>query len=102
MTRRRILFRDTELECCWITPEFNGDKTELLQFGSADSCDKDWAEIYEEFRNVKTLPEFEKMNAQAQKYYHSSIAKNITIFPIENISDGKYTESDLVIEEIIS
>jgi hypothetical protein len=101
MTRRKILFRDADHECCWITPEFNGDKTEFLQSKSADWCDKNWAEIYEEFRNVKTLPEFEKMNAQAQKYYHSAITKNITILPIENIGKEKYMESDLVIEELI-
>jgi hypothetical protein len=99
MTRRKILFRDVENNCCWVTPEFNGDKTELQSIKSADSCDKDWVEIYEEFRNVKTLPEFEKVNARAQKYYHSSFPGG-KILPVENIGDGKFTENDFVIEEI--
>jgi hypothetical protein len=102
MTRRKVLFRDAERECCWITPEFNGDKSEMKAFGSQDSCDKDWPEIFEElFRNVKTLPEFEKASAQAQRYYHSFLPGG-EILPIENIGSKLFEESDLVIEEIPS
>jgi len=99
MTRRRILFRDVSKEECWVTPEFNGDKSEFKRMGSGDSCDKDWDEIFEVFRNVKTLEQFEKANAQAQTYYHSSLP-GAKILPIENIGKGKYDEGDLVIEEI--
>jgi hypothetical protein len=99
MTRRKVLFRDTENTCCWVTPEFNGDRSELREKGSRDSCDKDWQEIFEEFKNVKTLPEFEKMNAQAQKYYHSHLP-GTKILPVENIGNERFEENDSVIEEL--
>jgi hypothetical protein len=101
MTRRKVLFRDAEHECCWVTPEFNGDKAEFQNMGSWDSCDKGWAEIFEEFKNAKTLPEFEKASARAQKYYHSFLPGG-EILPITNIGKGLFAENDLVIEEIPS
>jgi hypothetical protein len=100
MTRRKVLFRDAQGECCWVTPEFNGDKTEMERMGSRDSCDKDWPEIFEEFKNVKTFPEFEKMNARAQNYYHSSLP-GAKILPVEKAEGDAFTENDFVIEEII-
>jgi hypothetical protein len=99
MTRRKVLFRDVKEGVCWVTPEFNGDKTELRDIKSKDSCDKDWLEIYEEFRNVKTLEEFEKANAKAQTFYHSFLM-GAANQPIENIGKGRFEDSDFVIEEI--
>jgi hypothetical protein len=99
MTRRKVLFRDAENECCWVTPEFNGDKSELEKIGSMDSCDKDWAEIFEEFKNVTSRLEFEKINARAQTYYHSHLP-GAEIQPIEKIGTELFAESDFVIEEI--
>ncbi|WP_170313592.1 hypothetical protein [Lacrimispora amygdalina] len=42
MTRRRIALIDPQTQQIYCTPEFNGDRTELLQMGSMDSCDKYW------------------------------------------------------------
>jgi hypothetical protein len=80
MTRRTLIFID-EAGQSFITPEFNGDKEEFEQFGSADSCDKKWVEIEAGFQNVKTLEEFKAANAIAQRYYHSSIAGQ-SILPV--------------------
>ena len=100
MTRRKVLFRDVASGQCYITPEFNGDKTELLQKKSGDSCDRDWQEIIEEFKGAKTLDEFQKANANAQGYYHSCLP-GAKALPVENIGKERFEESDLVIEEII-
>jgi hypothetical protein len=102
MTRRKVLFRDVENECCWITPEFNGDRSELQQFRSRDSCDKDWNEIYDEFRAVPlTLEKFKEISDRAQRYYHSHLSDKPMILPVEKIEGTAFTESDLVLEEII-
>jgi hypothetical protein len=93
------MFREVETGACWVTPEFNGDKSELQQMKSNDSCDKDWEEIFEEFKNVKTLDEFQKQSAKAQGYYRSCLP-GAKILPAENIGAGRFEESDLVIEEI--
>jgi len=100
MTRRKVLFRDVESGDCFLTPEFNGDKLEMSWTKSDDSCDKNWEDIFEEFKNVKTLEEFKKVSARAQEYYHSSLPGQ-KILPVENIGKDKFEESDLVIEEIL-
>jgi hypothetical protein len=72
MTRRYIIFYDEESGSYYSTPEFNGDKSEMLGFGSQDSCDKDWPEIVQEFQGVDTLEKFKAASEKAQGYYHSS------------------------------
>lgn len=75
MTRRRILFIDTNGKQ-YLTEEYNGDKSELASFHSADSCDKDWEDIEMEFRLCKTLDEFQTTDKRAQSYYHSNLGPN--------------------------
>jgi hypothetical protein len=77
MTRRNIIFYDDISHSFYSTPEFNGDKTEMENIRSNDSCDKDWADIIKEFENVKTLIDFKIANNNAQKFYHSSIKDQI-------------------------
>jgi hypothetical protein len=102
MTRRKILFRDVEHGCCWITPEFNGDKSEFQQAKSQDSCDKDWSEIFDEFRATPmTLEKFKEISNRAQSYYHSHLADRPAILPIEKIEGDVFTENDNILEEII-
>jgi len=100
MTRRKVLFRDVESGKCYVTPEFNGDKSELLLAKSADSCAKDWDEIFQEFKNVRTFEEFKKVNEQAQRYYKSSLTPKPEILPVEDVGKNGFEESDLVIEEL--
>jgi hypothetical protein len=80
MTRRTIIFID-ESANVYITPEFNGDKSEFEKFGSSDSCDHDWAEIEAVFRGINTLEEFKAANEKVQGFYHSSLPDK-WIFPI--------------------
>lgn len=72
MTRRRVLFTAAN-GIRYITPEFNGDKSEMEKFCSADSCEKDWDEIAELFRKCRNYEEFEAINIKAQSYYHSCL-----------------------------
>lgn len=72
MTRRRVLFTAAN-GTRYITPEFNGDKSEMEKFCSADSCDKDWDEIAELFRKCRSYEEFEVTNMKAQSFYHSCL-----------------------------
>ncbi|GHV91188.1 hypothetical protein AGMMS50268_16910 [Spirochaetia bacterium] len=86
MTRHTILFID-DYANCYITAEFNGDKTEFQKFGSSDSCDKDWAEIEAVFRGVNTLEQFKAANEKAQGFYHSSLPGKqiLPIIPVHYI-----------------
>ncbi|GHT87220.1 hypothetical protein FACS1894137_14110 [Spirochaetia bacterium] len=83
MTRRTIIFLD-EFGNVYITPEFNGDKTEFEKFGSSDSCDKDWAEIEAVFWGVNTLEQFRAASEKAQGFYHSNFSDKqiLPIFPV--------------------
>ncbi|GHU75349.1 hypothetical protein FACS189461_1450 [Spirochaetia bacterium] len=72
MTRRTIIFLD-ESGNVYITPEFNGDKSEFEKFGSQDSCNQDWAEIEAVFWDVKTLEKFRAASEKAQGFYHSNL-----------------------------
>lgn len=72
MTRRQILFIDTDGRQ-YLSTEYNGDKTELRMIGSADSCDKDWADIEAEFERCDTLADFLATDKRAQGYYHSRL-----------------------------
>jgi len=101
LTCRKVLFRDVKSGNCYLTPEFVGDKSELSQFKDGDSCDKDWDEIFTEFKNVKTLDEFKKVSEQAQGYYRSYPKGTRRAFPVEDVGKDRFEESDLVIEETI-
>jgi hypothetical protein len=104
MTRRVIVFIDKGK--AYQTSEFNGDKAELEQFGSADHCDKNWEEIETEFRMVETLDQFVETNGRAQGYYHSCIANDQIILPVVCVSGEFVTgthireiKENLLIEE---
>jgi hypothetical protein len=71
MTRRYLVFYDNESGFYYSTPEFNGDKSEMVAFGSRDSCDKDWPDIVIDFQGVDTLEKFRAASDKAQGYYHS-------------------------------
>lgn len=74
MTRRRIAMA-AQSGGYWVTPELNGDREELLRFGSSDSCDLDWPEIVAMFYGVQALPDLAAASRAAQACYHSSLGK---------------------------
>jgi hypothetical protein len=78
MTRRRVIFYAPKEKTLYMTPEFNGDKSE---FGTRkineDSCDKNWDEIMEYFKDITTLSQFEDASKTAQAVYHSSFGNEI-------------------------
>lgn len=81
MTRRTIAFINPDFTM-FITPEFNGDRSEFIRFGSQDSCDKDWADIEKEFQDCKTLEDFKAASDRAQRYYHSCLGDSDPL-PVE-------------------
>jgi hypothetical protein len=95
MTRRRIVFTDPSGRC-FITPEFNGDKTEFEQFGMGDQCTATWEEILAMFKAVSTLDEFKAANYQAQGYYISSIARNTPPEPVTEINAGVIIADEVI------
>ena len=70
MTRRIVAYTDPITGKTYKTPEFNGDKSELLRRKSLDSCDMDWPDIMELFSTVTTLDIFIGANEKAQQFYH--------------------------------
>ena len=91
MTRRRVVFVD-KFGCRYVTPEFNGDKTERDFFGIG-GCSKTWAEIKEIFDKVKTYSDFEKANIEViQAYSNMSVwpvcrlRKNQTMYEADEVS----------------
>lgn len=72
MTRRRVIFWNSDNKT-YVSDEYNGDKTELEQFGSSDSCDKTWPEILELLNGVTTLVDFMKAISQINRCYHSCL-----------------------------
>ena len=74
MTRRRIVYTDPSTGRRYVTPEFNGDKTEFDQFNMGDKCTATWDEIMEVFNAASTPDEFKAASDQMQGYYSSSIA----------------------------
>ena len=79
MTRRIVVFTDPVSGKRYMTPEFNGDKTEFaMHKGSLDSCDMDWAEIYDTcFKDVSSLQEFASASIAAQKHYKSFLGEEL-------------------------
>lgn len=76
MTRRQVYFLSISGKF-YVSEEYNGDKTELEAIGSADSCEKTWAEILEVFDRVTSLTEFLSAMSKVQMYYHSSIGNDL-------------------------
>lgn len=72
MFRRRVVFIDAA-GTAYISPEFNGDKAEMEYFRLSDSCDVNWMEIQDTFRQCKTIEEFKTACITAQGFYHSSM-----------------------------
>ena len=97
MTRRRVVFTDTTTGAMYTTPEYNGDKTEFNLFSKrTDLCDKDWDEIFLEFKDVKSLAQFIEANTRAQSYYHSFLGNEI--LPVEKIECIEDISCDMIIE----
>ncbi len=88
MTRRRIAMA-AQAGGYWVTPEFHGDREELLRFDSRDSCDLDWPEIAAMFYGVQALPDLAAASQVAQACYHSSIGKIEILSPqyVLNLND---------------
>jgi len=82
MTRRRIVFKVPGMNQRYVTPEFNGDKTEFEQFKMGDTCTATWDEIMDMFDPVSSLDEFKAANEKAQRCYVSSIAPDQTPEPV--------------------
>ena len=71
MTRRMFIYVDNKERKLYASPEFNGDKLEYAQRGFAlDSCDLTENELFRLFE-VKTLSDFQKACAEAQRCFHS-------------------------------
>ena len=70
MTRRRIIFTDTEGRM-YATEEYNGDKHDFEWRGMYGYCDKNWDDIIKDFEGVKTIEDFVKADLKAQQYYHN-------------------------------
>ena len=90
MTRRRIVFTEQETGDIYTTPEFNSDKADFKNIlpGSRDSCDKEWHEILNEFKDIKTLKEFRQANEKAQSFYHSFLGdERLSVERIRAISE---------------
>lgn len=73
MTRRQIYFYSKESGHYYVSEEINGDKTELEQMGSNDTCEKTWPEILDGMKNVSGLGDFLQALARLNGIYHSSL-----------------------------
>ena len=73
MTRRQVYFWDKGTGKFYVSPEFNGDKSEFLKIGSADSCDKDTVERCVDLRHTSSLFDFMRVVHMIYGSYHSSI-----------------------------
>ena len=71
MTRRMFIYVDNKGRRLYTSPKFNGDKSEYAQRGvTLDSCDLTENELFRLFE-VKTLSDFQKACAEAQRCFHS-------------------------------
>jgi len=107
MTRRTIIYKDSETGKLYASPEFNGDKTEFEMFQLSGECDADWNDILKEFKGVNTLREFMDASERAQKHYKPFVIYNETantptelggeILPVYEIDNISKIKSDHVI-----
>ena len=73
MTRRLFIFVDNKERKLYVSPEFNGDKSEYAQRdGALDTCDLAAEDLFRLFE-VKTFSDFQKACAEAQQCFHSSL-----------------------------
>lgn len=71
MTRRLFIFVDNKERKLYVSPEFNGDKSEYAQRdGALDTCDLAAEDLFRLFE-VKTFSDFQKACAEAQQCFHS-------------------------------
>ena len=59
-TKRQIYFYNPHTERCYVSPEFNGDRDELILFNSKDKCSMSWDEVRELFNEASNLLQFMK------------------------------------------
>lgn len=77
MTRRQIYFYIPERKTYYVSEEINGDKAEMEQMGSSDSCEQNWSEILEGLKSVSGLDGFLRALAKINGLYHSSFGLDI-------------------------
>ena len=72
MTRRLFIYVDNKERKLYVSPEFNGDKSEYAhqRGGALDSCDLAAEDLFRLFE-VKTCSDFQKACAEAQRCFHS-------------------------------
>lgn len=83
MTRTRIIFCQKDGRR-YVSPEFNGDREELLRRGATDSCELSLSELLALFGGVENIPDFAKANILAQGQYHSQLG-NMPPLTIRNL-----------------
>jgi hypothetical protein len=69
MTNRQVYFYDPEHSTYYVT-EYHGDRAEMEYFHSADTCDKTWPEILEDWRDVSSVLHFFQTSSAVAAYYH--------------------------------
>lgn len=81
MTRRQIYFCNTDNGTCYVSEEYNGDKSEMERlsklFGNGDTCEKNWSEIMDELNEVHSLSDFLQAISRITGYYHSSVTDSL-------------------------
>lgn len=71
MTRRIFIYVDYQERKLYVSPTFNGDKTEYAQRGGTlDTCDLTAEDLFRLFE-VKNIPDFQKACSETQRRYHS-------------------------------
>lgn len=72
MTRRKIVFHNSQNGTYVISDEYNGDKSEMEQFGLG-SCDNTWDEFMEAMSDVDNLASFLIVISHITASYHPTI-----------------------------
>lgn len=73
MTRRIFIYVDYQERKLYVSPTFNGDKTEYAQRGGTlDTCDLTAEDLFRLFE-VKNIPDFQKACSETQRRYHSCL-----------------------------
>lgn len=94
MTRRVVIFQGKD--GWFVTPEFNGDKSEFEHFCLGDTCDENWTTIAARFSRAKTLQEFREANMWAQGLYHSRFGQS-NPEPVVQLAFGSTTPDETMV-----
>lgn len=101
MTRRQVVFLSEKTKRYYVSDVYNGDKNEFeckaRVFGnSGDSCDKNWGEMMDDVKAVRSLWDFMKLLHVLDGYYHSIVPKAVPGVSLRSV--GGLDELDLVDE----